>query len=130
MCEKQKDQFRILDNLRQNTRTGQFWIIIRKLRQRQPITQNTVTIKDLISRFAKNYIEIHECVSSAAVEVNKKLHELKNIDFSNVTLSEYQVKDYITKLKKGCAAGIDGVTAEHLQYGKNTGLAVVRTKGI
>ena len=61
-------------------------------------------MKDLISyyetRFAKNDVEIRECVSSAAVEVNKKLHELKNKDFSNVRLSEYQVKDYITKFKK------------------------------
>ena len=55
-------------------------------------------------------------------EVNAKNASLEGICFHSKTISEAHTIRIIRQLRKGCAAGVDGLTAEHICYATNTPL--------
>ena len=52
--------------------------------------------------------------------VDQKLRSLQNGPTPGVTVSESTTLRLIQKLRRGCAAGVDGVTTEHLQLSIKT----------
>ena len=105
-------------------RIKQFWNLIRKNKQTQNNGDNSISINSLISHFRKKFdqseSENNPFIANALTEVNEKYSSIENHVYMSFNLTERNLIYYIKNLRAGCAAGIDGITAEHLKWSVGT----------
>ena len=77
-------------------------------------------VNDLISYYGKKFSysgrENSDMIKNAKISVNNYYSNIKDNVYYNVKMT----KENLLKYNLGCAAGIDGVTAEHLKYAKSS----------
>eukprot|EP00914_Ancora_sagittata_P021692 GHVO01043000.1.p1 GENE.GHVO01043000.1~~GHVO01043000.1.p1 ORF type:complete len:367 (-),score=14.65 GHVO01043000.1:1290-2390(-) len=119
-----KKQCKLLTELHQAKRPGQFWNIIRKSRaSRTDLT--AIDIGQLRSHFRDKFKCPHydqDLINESQTFVTYRAASLKDVIMRSKIVSERRVIRLIRKLRTGCAAGIDGVQAEHLRYATDTSL--------
>ena len=105
-------------------RIKQFWNLIRKNKQTQNKNSNSISINSLINHFKKKFdksdTENKPFIANALTEVNEKYSIIENHVYKTFSLPEEKLIHYIKELRVGCAAGIDGITAEHLKWSVGT----------
>ena len=62
------------------------------------------------------------CVSSNDSKIRERVHEVHNI-YNNMQFAQHVSSDDVDKLinnlHRGCSPGMDGISSEHLIYGKS-----------
>ena len=86
--------------------------------------ENVICMKDFVShygnKFSYNDTENTELINSAKISVNNCYNNIKDNVYYNAKVSKEKLLKYINKLHLGCAAGIDGVAAEHVKFAKGS----------
>lgn len=116
--------YRLMDALYQTKCPGKFWNMVKKTRTSKS-SHDAIGITELTSHFSRKFSAAelrNDFLKEADRKVQAKHETLSAHLFNNVTVSYHHVKRLITKLRLGCAPGIDGVSAEHLRYAANTDL--------
>ena len=123
---KQRKFHQLLTRLYHAKRPGQFWNLVRRCRSAQ-VCCDGIGIEELrchyATKFAASSSPPNGSIQEAQVTVSQKYAEMAGIRM-DVTVSERKVTRMIKKLRKGCSPGVDGILAEHLQYGLSTSLAL------
>ena len=105
-------------------RSGQLWNLIRKTKQSEDTTsaiQLEIFEHHFQGKFKKP--DLSEFAQAAQVSVDNKIEYIhRNPAGRNFQMSISRVKRYIHALKSGSAAGLDGITSEHLKFGMATKL--------
>jgi hypothetical protein len=111
------------NDLYQHRHLNKFWNCIKKSRKNKNIKSNLIP-SDMANYLEKQMQltgELSKTQSTIAGKVKKWMEQTNVICKSDLFTPEL-VEKYIKSLNKGCSPGIDGVTAEHLQYGKSDAL--------
>ena len=113
-----------LNALHGDRKIKQFWNLIRKNKNSNNNNIDDISINSLINhfrtKFGKNETQDNAFIRNASTEVNHHYQKLKNTVHHNFTITEAMLKKYVNKLRSGCAAGIDGISAEHLKFAVGT----------
>ena len=116
--------YRQLDFYLRNKNMKKFWNLIRLSKSTTRSTENGISMKDLASYYGNKFScsdrENTDLVKKAKISVNSYYNNIKDNVYYNVKVTKEKLLKYINKLHLGCAAGIDGVTAEHLKFAKSS----------
>ena len=119
-----KMNFKTCSRLLQNKHTKAFWNHIKKAKNRDKNNNySDISLKDLEEQYSKKFMydenKESDTVKSARVDVEKKLEALKSV-FRAFNITIVNLRDCLKYLKKGRAAGKDGLVTEHLLYGSDS----------
>ena len=118
-----------LNMLHGDRKIKQFWNYVNRNKSSNGSCTDDISINVLINHFREKFRNNLNAESSfikqASLEVEKHYDKLKNKIYHDFRLTEKMLLKYINKLNMGCAAGIDGITAEHMKYA--TGTKVIET---
>ena len=112
----------LLQRLFVTKRQRDFWNLIRRSK-REKVNYDGISIETLQSHFQQKFrssIVDNSYTRLASGFVEQKVHSLQHGPTPDVTVSEFAVRRLIGKLKRGCAAGVDGITTEHVQLSAKT----------
>ena len=113
-----------LNRLHGDRKIKQFWNHVNENKSSNNNCTDDISINALIDhfreKFRSNLNTESSLIKQASFKVEKHYYNLKNKIYHNFTLTEKMLVKYISKLNMGCAAGIDGITAEHLKYASGT----------
>jgi hypothetical protein len=73
-----------------------------------------------VDKFDYNKDEAIETVHLAEAKVDRQYAKVKSHVNTSFIMTESMLLTYIKQLRRGCAAGIDGIYAEHLVWSKDT----------
>ena len=118
------NRFGMINKLAKEHKAGRMWNIIRKTKN---VTNTTtaITINKFEDYFREKFDapkETTPVMEESKTKVQEKIRACSNVLYTDYTITEYQVRKYIKRLKNGVAAGIDRISSEHLKYGINTAL--------
>ena len=74
-----------------------------------------------MNKFSKQDCDTDD-VKHAESMVNDAYQSCENNVYCDFTMRESDMLRYISKLRRGCAPGIDGIASEHLAWAKDTKL--------
>ena len=101
-----------------------FWNLVRLSKTTAGAAENEMPMRHLVSyygnKFSSNDSENTDVVQNAKISVNNYYNNIKDNIYYNMKVTKEKLLKYIDKLRLGCAAGIDGVTAEHLKFAKSS----------
>ncbi len=103
-----------------------FWNLIRRSKCTSGSTVSDITLDTLhdyySKKFSRNDQDVSETIRNAECIVNQKYVAAKDNVHLDFTKRESMLLEYMGKLRTGCAAGIDGITGEHIKWAKKTKL--------
>ena len=116
--------YRQLDFYLKTKSMKKFWNLIRLGKTTIRSAENDICLKDLVSYYGNKFSysdrENTDLVENATISVNNYYSNIKDSVYRNVRVTKEKLLKYISRLRLGCAAGIDGVTAEHLKFAKSS----------
>ena len=75
------------------------------------------TLRDYYTnKFSKSDDNMNMSCGCANSEVEAHYNNIEKTTYSDFHISESQLLRHTRKLRQGCAAGIDGITAEHIKW--------------
>jgi len=77
------------------------------------------------NRFCSDTGDRSDDIRKAEASVTARYSALKDKVENNYTLRESDLLQYVEKYRTGCTPGIDGITAEHIKWAKDTQLITV-----
>ena len=72
------------------------------------------------TRFARDDHSGCDTIQEAEATVSQRYEEIKDNMELNYVITKSMILAHLSKLRTGCAAGIDGITAEHLKWAKDS----------
>ena len=99
-----------------------FWNTIR--RRRRSIQAKTTLLPSSFSNHYRGIMSCNDevCVSSNDSKIRERVHEVHNV-YNNMQFTQHVSSDDVDKLINnlycGCSPGMDGISSEHLIYGKS-----------
>ena len=121
-----KMNFKTCRRLLKNKHTKAFMILESDKKAKNRDKNNNysdISLTDLEEHYSKKFMydenEESDTVKSARVDVENKLEALKSV-FSAFNITIANLRDCLKYLKKGRAAGKDGLVTEHLLYGSDS----------
>jgi hypothetical protein len=108
---------------------NKFWNLVRRSKCTSGSSVSDIkldTLHDYYSdRFCSDTGDGSDVIRKAEASVTAKYSALKDKVDNSYTMRESDLLQYVEKLRTGCAAGIDGITAEHIKWAKDTELITV-----
>ena len=110
------------DKLFKQKRIKYFWNTIRRSKITVNSDLNNISSSQLFSYFKENNSDRDEngFIKQERIAVEAKMEGINDTVYADFIFTEQKVKKYISMLKSGCAAGIDGIVPEHLKYASNS----------
>jgi hypothetical protein len=116
--------FQQLDLLRGHRNMNKFWNLVRRSKCTSGSTTSDIkldTLHDYFDeKFAYDSNDASDTVRYASKQVNERYEEVKSQVKSDFVITPAMLTTYIDRLRNGCAAGIDGISAEHIKWSKNS----------
>ena len=85
---------------------------------------NSIQIDQLYTHFKEKFdykTEVENTfIQQAKSHVNNKIKNVNEVIYADFMFTEYDLRQFVKSLKPGCAAGVDGVTSEHLKYAEQS----------
>ena len=106
--------------------TGHFWNLVRRTRASKT-NWDAISVTALYEHFKDKFAappNSTPAADEAHARVNEKSSQLRGVPMTHITISEQRMKRIVKKLRRGCSAGADGITPEHLYYSTGTHLAL------
>lgn len=126
VSSRQRHHYQLIDRLFHADRPGKFWNLVKKFRSQNSTSCDAIDVDKLYafyrSKLDPEELQTNDTILNMEEAVNRKKAELEDVHFERITVSEARVKRLIQRLRKGCASGVDGITAEHICYAANTAL--------
>ena len=117
-------RFNMINTLYRCRNMKQFWNRIRMCKDRCNQTGDEIAISCLTKFYSDKFSEEGrlktDTIIHAEMCVQRKYDDIGDNIVNDYVFSENSVVKYIKRLKAGCAAGCDGVTAEHLKHSLET----------
>ena len=121
--------FKQLDMLFRQNNMNKFWNLVRKSKKPSNTSTEDISIQTLSSyyseSFSLNNYRSSDTIRNATLEVRKKHEQLQLHCDKTFIFPRSKLIKYINKLRSGCAAGMDGITAEHLKYASTSNILEV-----
>ena len=109
--------YEVCDKLFRDRKTQRFWNLVKKSRNNNSDDFSFISLDDLSNHFKEkfDYDSSNESsfINELRQKVEEKIENLKNTVY-DFNFSDFLIDKFIKNLKNGCAAGSDGITAEHL----------------
>ena len=109
---------------------NQFWNLVRRSKCTTGSTVSDIqldTLQDYYStRFSHDDTGGGDLIEAAEASVSNTYSTVK-VD-THFIMTESALLQHTSKLRTGCAAGIDGITAEHVKWAKDTALIAIICK--
>ena len=105
-----------------------FWNMIRQSRNKLQDSLNSIQIDQLYTHFKEKFDYNPEVentfIQQAKSHVNNKIKNVNEVIYADFMFTEYDLRQFVKSLKSGCAAGVDGVTSEHLKYAEQSDIII------
>ena len=116
--------YKQLDYLKGHRNINKFWNLVRQSKCTSGPTDSDISLHSLHDYYQTKFDYDHSydtnTVCEAELKVQQHYEEVRcevNYDF---IMTEEMLRLYIGRLRNGCAAGIDGISAEHLKWSLDT----------
>mgnify|MGYP001217179507 CR=1 FL=1 len=121
---KIRKSHQLLNDLYSARNPRKFWSMVRRMKSRKQSSDDAMDVTRLSNHFTQKFAAAPlqtDFLKQTDDEVRRKYDSLQDVRM-NTTISEAHMKRLMSKLRLGCASGVDGITAENLHYAKETSL--------
>ena len=116
--------YRRLDHLRGQHNMTKFWNLVRQTKNTSGSSESDISLDALhgyySNKFQYDNSDVTETVKEAELKVKEEYDKTRHKIDKDFMMTTSMLTTYVGRLRKGCAAGIDGITAEHLSWSKDT----------
>jgi len=117
--------FTLLDQYHGARRMKKFWNIVRRQKNTSNTSHDDISLERLENHFRDKFVspEMNNNNMVESEETVKRAYDnKKHRVYEDYVIHLRELLNYVNKLRTGCAPGIDGITAEHILWGKDTRL--------
>lgn len=121
-----------LNSLYTSRNLKKFWNVIRKS-SKPNMPQESIDVNKLYDHFKEKFdidpaSQQSPTISNAERTFRAHYENIKEHVYSEYVISESMVQKYIKSLNRGCSAGVDGITPEHLCYSLNSSIPLILSR--
>ena len=121
---RNQKHYRQLDYYLVSRNMKKFWNLVRHNKTSSQSSTSDINLNTLCDfytkRFSQNTKNTTKLIKEAETVVTNSYMTIKDKVNKHFVLSEADLKNYLSKLRTGCAAGSDGICAEHLKLASET----------
>ena len=103
---------------------NKFWNLVRQSKCTSGSTESDISVDVLHKYYSKKFnydnSDVTATVRQAEIHVEEKYGNVKSHIDTDFMMTGAMLETYIDRLRQGCAAGIDGISAEHLRWSKGS----------